>query len=176
MFLETLIMFFEFNRGQNIYRNFSRIFESIYNTLSIKYGFLGFFPNFKNSKIRILTEFRSRPNPRYIYMFGFISSSPFQNAKRFLQIRSLPPGIARRSSEGFQLWWQLQRAITPNACIVCGIRGTAAFVSSRASSVRVWFADRTSKSLAIDGFVLGSGDCLLPWWGPPFLFFVFFNF
>jgi hypothetical protein len=43
MFLETLIMFFEFNRGQNIYRNFSRIFESIYNTLSIKYGFLGFF-------------------------------------------------------------------------------------------------------------------------------------
>jgi hypothetical protein len=35
------------------------------------------FPNFKNGKIRILTEFLSRPNPRYIYMFDFISSSPF---------------------------------------------------------------------------------------------------
>jgi hypothetical protein len=43
MFLEILIMFFEFNRCQNIYRNFSGIFESIYNILSTKYGFLGFF-------------------------------------------------------------------------------------------------------------------------------------
>jgi hypothetical protein len=43
MFLETLIMFFEFIRYQNIYRNFSAIFESIYNILSTKYGFLGFF-------------------------------------------------------------------------------------------------------------------------------------
>jgi hypothetical protein len=42
MFLEILIMFFEFNRCQNIYRNFSGIFESIYNILSTKYGFLGF--------------------------------------------------------------------------------------------------------------------------------------
>jgi hypothetical protein len=102
MFLEILIMFFEFIRCQNIYRNFSGIFESNYNILSIKYGFLGFF-NFKNSKIRILTEFLSRPNPRYIYMSGFISSSPFQNTKRFLQIQSLAPGIARRSSGRFQL-------------------------------------------------------------------------
>jgi hypothetical protein len=39
--------------------------------------------------------------------------------KRFLQIRSLAPGIARRSSERFQLRW----AITPNPCIVCGIWG-----------------------------------------------------
>jgi hypothetical protein len=42
MFLEILIMFFEFIRCQNINRNFSGIFESIYNILSIKYGFLGF--------------------------------------------------------------------------------------------------------------------------------------
>jgi hypothetical protein len=43
MFLEIVIMFFEFIRWQNIYRNFSGIFESIYNILSTKYGFLGFF-------------------------------------------------------------------------------------------------------------------------------------
>jgi hypothetical protein len=56
-------------------------------------------------------------------MNGFISSSPFQNTKRFLQIQSLAPGIARRSSGRFQLRRQLRRAITPNPCIVCGIRG-----------------------------------------------------
>ena len=115
MFLEILTMFFEFIRCQNIYMNFSGIFWSIYNILRTKYGFLGFF--------RILTEFPSRPNPRYIYVSGFISSSPFQNTKPFLQIRSLAPGIARRSSGRFQLRRQLRRAITPNPCIVCGIRG-----------------------------------------------------
>jgi hypothetical protein len=52
-------------------------------------------------------------------MSGFISSSPFQNTKRFLQIQSLAPSIARRSSGRFQL----RRAITPNPCIVCRIRG-----------------------------------------------------
>jgi hypothetical protein len=52
-------------------------------------------------------------------MSGFISSSPFQSTKRFPQIQSLAPGIARRSSERFQL----RRAITPNPCIVCRIRG-----------------------------------------------------
>jgi hypothetical protein len=56
-------------------------------------------------------------------MSGFISSSPLQNTKRFLQIQSLAPGIARRSSGRFQLRRQLRRAITPNPCIVCGIRG-----------------------------------------------------
>jgi hypothetical protein len=56
-------------------------------------------------------------------MSGFISSSPFQNTKRFLQIQSLAPGIARRSSGRFQLPRQLRWAITPNLCIVCGIRG-----------------------------------------------------
>jgi hypothetical protein len=56
-------------------------------------------------------------------MSGFISSSPFQNTKRFLQIQSLAPGIARRSLGRFQLRRQLQRAITPNPCIVCRIRG-----------------------------------------------------
>jgi hypothetical protein len=35
-------MFFEFIRCQNISRNVSEIFGSIYNILSIKYGFLGF--------------------------------------------------------------------------------------------------------------------------------------
>jgi hypothetical protein len=43
MFLQNIIMFFEFIRCQNIYMYFSGIFESIYNILSIKYGFLGFF-------------------------------------------------------------------------------------------------------------------------------------
>jgi hypothetical protein len=43
IFLEILIMFFEFIRCQNIYRNFSGFFESIYNVLSTKYEFLGFF-------------------------------------------------------------------------------------------------------------------------------------
>jgi hypothetical protein len=52
-------------------------------------------------------------------MSSSISSSPFQNMKQFLQILSLAPGIARRSSERFQL----RRAITLNPCIVCGIRG-----------------------------------------------------
>jgi hypothetical protein len=56
-------------------------------------------------------------------MSGFISSSPFQNTKRFLQIQSLAPGIARRSLGRFQLRRQLRRAITSNPCIVCGIRG-----------------------------------------------------
>jgi hypothetical protein len=56
-------------------------------------------------------------------MSGFISLSPFQNTKHFLQIQSLAPGIARRSSGRFQLWRQFRRAITPNPCIVCGIRG-----------------------------------------------------
>jgi hypothetical protein len=82
MFLEILTMFFYFIRCQNIYRNFSGIFESIYNILSTKYGFLGFFPILKKVK----SEFLSYPNPRYIYMSDFISSSPFQNTKRFLQI------------------------------------------------------------------------------------------
>jgi hypothetical protein len=56
-------------------------------------------------------------------MSGFISSSPFQNTKRFLQIQSLAPGIARRSSGRFQLWRQLRRAITPTLCIISQIRG-----------------------------------------------------
>jgi hypothetical protein len=56
-------------------------------------------------------------------MSGFISSSPFQNTKRFPQIQSLAPGIARRSSGRFQLRRQLRRAITSNLCIVCRIRG-----------------------------------------------------
>jgi hypothetical protein len=102
---------------------FFGIFESIYNILSTKYGFLGFFRILKSSKIRILTEFSSHPNPIYIYMSDFISSSPFQNTKRFLQIQSLAPGIARRSSGRFQLRRQLRRVITPNPCIVCRIRG-----------------------------------------------------
>jgi hypothetical protein len=42
MFLETLSMFFEFNRCQNISRNFYGIFGSICNILTTNYGFLGF--------------------------------------------------------------------------------------------------------------------------------------
>jgi hypothetical protein len=76
MFLETLSIFFEFIRSQNIYRNISRIFGSIYNILSTKFGFLRF-SEFINGKIRIWTEFPFRTNPRYIYMSDFSSSSPF---------------------------------------------------------------------------------------------------
>jgi hypothetical protein len=43
--------------------------------------------------------------------------------KLFLQIQSLAPGIAHRSSVRFQLRRQLRRAITPNPCIVCRIQG-----------------------------------------------------
>uniref|UniRef100_A0A804PQB9 MTTase N-terminal domain-containing protein n=1 Tax=Zea mays TaxID=4577 RepID=A0A804PQB9_MAIZE len=40
--------------------------------------------------------------------------------------------------------------------------GTAAFVSSKASSQRVRFIDWIPESPAIDGFLLGSGEGLLP--------------
>jgi hypothetical protein len=43
---------FNFIRCQNICRNFSGMFGSIYSILSTKYEFLGF-PNFINGKIRI---------------------------------------------------------------------------------------------------------------------------
>jgi hypothetical protein len=52
-------------------------------------------------------------------MSGFISSSPFQNTKQFLQIQYLALGIARGSSGRFQL----RRAITLSPSIVCRIRG-----------------------------------------------------
>jgi hypothetical protein len=42
MFSETLSMFFEFIKCQNISRNFSGVFGNIYNILSTKYGFLDF--------------------------------------------------------------------------------------------------------------------------------------
>jgi hypothetical protein len=42
MFFETLSMFFEFIRCQNIYRNCFGFFGSVYNILSTKFGFLGF--------------------------------------------------------------------------------------------------------------------------------------
>jgi hypothetical protein len=57
MFLEILTMFFEFIRCQNIYRIFSGIFESIYNILSIKYGFLGFFRILKIAKSEFQPNF-----------------------------------------------------------------------------------------------------------------------
>jgi hypothetical protein len=102
-------------------------------------------------------------------MSGFISSSPFHNTKRFLQIQSLAPGIARRSSERFQL----RRAITPNPCIICRIRGyrcvrlVEGFVA--AHSVRQ-LDPRISGN---DGFPLGSGEGLLPRWEPQLLYLGF---
>jgi hypothetical protein len=65
-------------------------------------------------------------------MSGFISSSSFQNTKRFLQIQSLAPGIARRSLGRFQL----RRAINHNPCIVCRIRGYRCIRLIAARSVR----------------------------------------
>jgi hypothetical protein len=125
----------------------------------------------------MLTEFSSRPNPRYIYLSGFISSSLFQNTKRFLQIQSLAPGIACRSSGQFQLRRQLRWAITLNPCIVSRIRGYRCVrLSSRASSQRVRFVDWIPESPAIDGFLLDSGEGLLPRWEPPLLYLGFLRF
>ena len=89
-------------------------------------------------------------------MSGFISSSPFQNTKRFLQIQSLAPGIARRSSGGSNSGEQL----LPIRASSAESEGIAAFVSSRASSGRVRFVDWIPESPAIDRF--GFGESLLP--------------
>jgi hypothetical protein len=102
-------------------------------------------------------------------MSGFISSSPFQNTKHFLQIRSLAPGIARRSSERFQLRRQLRRAITPNLCIVCRIRGyrcvrlVEGFVAARSvrrldprisGNRRIWLRLRQGSSSPVSSSIL----------------------
>jgi hypothetical protein len=50
---------------------------------------------------------------------------------------------------------------------------TAAFVSSRTSSQRVRFVDWIRESPAIDGFLLGSGEGLLPGEKPPLLYLGF---
>jgi hypothetical protein len=97
-------------------------------------------------------------------MSGFISSSPFQNTKRFLQIQSLAPGIARRSSGRFQLRRQIRRAITPNPCIVCRIRGYRCVRLVEGFVGRVRFVDWIPESLAIDGFLIDSGEGLLHRW------------
>jgi hypothetical protein len=102
MFLEILIMFFELIRCQTFIGIFLEFLKAYIIFWAQNMDFY-VFPNFKNGKIRILTEFSSRSNPRYIYMPDFISSSPFQNTKRFLQIQSLAPGITHRSSGRFQL-------------------------------------------------------------------------
>jgi hypothetical protein len=102
-------------------------------------------------------------------MTGFISLSPFQNTKRFLQIQSLAPGIARRSSGRFQLRRQLRRAITPNPCIVCQIRGyrcvrlVEGFVAARSvrrldprifGNRRIWLRLRRGSSSAVSFSIL----------------------
>jgi hypothetical protein len=102
-------------------------------------------------------------------MSGFISSSPFQNTKRFPQIRSLAPGIARRSSGRFQLRRQLRRAITLNPWIVCGIRGyrcfrlVEGFVAARSvrrldprisGNRRIWFRLRRGSSSPVSSSIL----------------------
>jgi hypothetical protein len=48
-------------------------------------------------------------------------------------------------------------------------KGTAAFVSSRASSQRVRFIDWIPESPAIDGFLLGSGEVFFPGEPPPWI-------
>jgi hypothetical protein len=69
MFLETLIMLFEFIRCQNIYRNFSGIFGSIYNILSTKYRFLGFSEFLKMVKSEFDPNFHLVRTPTiYIYI------------------------------------------------------------------------------------------------------------
>jgi hypothetical protein len=76
MFLEILIMVFE-SLGAKTFIGIFLEFLKAYIIFWAQNMDFQAFPNFKNGKIRILTEFLYRPNPRYIYMFDFISSSPF---------------------------------------------------------------------------------------------------
>jgi hypothetical protein len=104
MFLETLSMFFEFIRYQNISRICSRIFGGICNILSTKYGFLGFFLNFINGKIRIWPELSSRPNPNYIYLCPASPRRARSRARnRFLRFNSQLPELLAEVRTGFLL-------------------------------------------------------------------------
>jgi hypothetical protein len=109
-------------------------------------------------------------------MSGFISSSPFQNTKRFLQIQSLAPGIAQRSSGRFQLRRQLRRAITPNPCIVRNPR--VPLRSSRRGLRRSAFGSSIgSPSLRQStDFLSTSARVFFPGEKPPLLHLGFFRF
>jgi hypothetical protein len=95
-------------------------------------------------------------------MVDFSSPRSFRITKRSPQIQFRAPGIARRSSKRFQLQRQLRRAITLIRASSTEAEDTATFASSRYSSRCVRFVDRTSKTPSIDGFLLDSGEGLLP--------------
>jgi hypothetical protein len=153
MFLETLIMFFEFIRCQNIYRKFSGIFGSIYNILSTKYGFLYFFKFYKLNKIRI-----------------FISSEPqLYIHVRLLLVEPVPKHetISPNSTD---------EQLLPICASSVESEGTTTFVSSRSSSGHVLFVDQTSESPSINDFLLSSSEALLPCEKPPLLHLWFLRF
>ena len=94
-------------------------------------------------------------------MSGFISSSSKTRNGFFKSDPSLPVLLAEvrgGSNSGDNSGEQL----LPIRASSAESEGTAAFVSSMASSQRVWFVDWIPESPAIDGFLLGSGEGLLP--------------
>jgi hypothetical protein len=109
-------------------------------------------------------------------MADFSSLSSFWTIRRFSQIHSPSLGIARRSSERFQLRWQLQRAITSNSCIISGIRGYC-YVRLVESFVSVLSIHRSDRRFVLNRrFSQLRWGFLLRWARPPSLpmeFFVF---
>jgi hypothetical protein len=69
-----------------------------------------------------------------IYMVGFYLLSTFRITKQFSQIHSPSPGIARRSSERFQPGDNFDEQLLSIHASSAESKGTAAFISSRASS------------------------------------------
>jgi hypothetical protein len=148
---------FEFIRWQNIYMIFSGILEASIIFWAQNMDFYAFL-NFINSKFRIWTEFPSRPNHIYIYA-RLLLVEPVQEHKTVSSdsipsFRNCSPKFVSGSNSGEQLLRICASSAKSDRI--------AAFISSRASSEHVWFVDRTSESTSIDGFLLSSGEGLLP--------------
>jgi hypothetical protein len=99
-------------------------------------------------------------------MAGILSSSPFRILKPHAQSRSETLGIARRSSERFQLQGNSGKQLLSIHVSPVEYEGIAAFVSSRVSSWCLQFIDPTDGLSPIDVFLFGSGEvvfsCELP--------------
>jgi hypothetical protein len=140
------------------FRIFPGIFESIYNILSTKYRFLGFLNFLKNGKIRILTK--SISSEPYIYIYTCPASHRARSRARncFLRFNSQLLELLAEVRSGSNSSDNFGEQLFPIRTSSEESEGTAAFISSG----RIWFADRTTESLSIDKFLLGSGDGLLP--------------
>jgi hypothetical protein len=96
-------------------------------------------------------------------MAGILSSISFQISKPLPQFRSETPGIARRSSEWFQLQWQLRRqlrrAFTFDPCVIGRIWGYRCvhLVESFVLMLLICRSDRR--------FVVNRRICPRPRWG-----------